>query len=128
LNALFFHQITQLRHDIASKNQLIQIYSEDLELNEIEGDNSTESFCNARDKGGGSSTSGGESTYGKTSPFNWDVIQEQINILSNENHKLRSEASKRTLDIEAEEKKELLLIQDCAKQLSKSQFLSKSHD
>ncbi|XP_015790049.1 trafficking kinesin-binding protein 1 [Tetranychus urticae] len=97
--------ITQLRHEIATKNQLIHLYSADLETTETEIDSIDETSC--------SSSRDNKQTHQN----NWELLQEQINFLENENLKLRSEASRRTMDIEAEEKKEFLLIHDCAKQL-----------
>ncbi|RWS30115.1 Trafficking kinesin-binding protein 1-like protein, partial [Leptotrombidium deliense] len=50
--------------------------------------------------------------------LNWDLMQQRICILESENVALRGEANSRKEDIELEEKKELQLIHDCAKQLS----------
>ncbi|XP_053212702.1 1-phosphatidylinositol 3-phosphate 5-kinase-like [Panonychus citri] len=97
--------ITQLRHEISKKNQLIQLYSADLETTETEIDSIDENSCS-------SSRDNNESNQN-----NWEILQEQISFLENENHKLRAEATRRTMDIEAEERKEFLLIHDCAKQL-----------
>lgn len=50
--------------------------------------------------------------------FDWNLMNEKINHLEKENHRLRTEASAKEVDIELEEKKEVLLIHDCARQLS----------
>lgn len=83
------------------KNGLLQIYSEDLEIDESEFDSEHSlSDRNAVLTG-------------------WDELQKRVRSLEDDNTKLKTESLLRALDIENEEKKELQLIQDCAKQLSK---------
>ncbi|XP_054711268.1 trafficking kinesin-binding protein 1-like [Uloborus diversus] len=88
--------VTQLRHDLSIKNGLLQIYTQDLD---------TESDSGSPVKERGFSVS-------------WDVLNKKISCLQEENSQLRSEAFSRTADIEVEEKKEMQLISDCARQLT----------
>ncbi|RWS16376.1 Trafficking kinesin-binding protein 1-like protein, partial [Dinothrombium tinctorium] len=94
--------VTQLKHDIAVKNGLLQIYHADLEKSETESESPNRSPL--RDK--------------HTLLLNWDLMHQKICSLEAENILLRSEANARKEDIEYEEKKELQLIHDCAKQLT----------
>lgn len=50
---------------------------------------------------------------------NWDDLHSKVYGLEEENSLLRVEANVRATDIEKEERKELQLIHECAKQLSK---------
>lgn len=49
----------------------------------------------------------------------WQSLHDKVLRLEDENHRLRREATVTTKEIEFEEKREILLIRDCAKQLSK---------
>ena len=48
---------------------------------------------------------------------NWEDLHKRVTNLEEENLRLKCEAVSRANDIEIEERKELLLIHDCAKQL-----------
>lgn len=50
---------------------------------------------------------------------NWQSLHDKVLRLEDENHRLRRETTVTSKEIELEEKKEILLIRDCAKQLSK---------
>lgn len=83
------------------KNGLLQIYSADIEEQEFESESSerpSEVKCSIL--------------------TNWEELHKRIGNLEEENLRLKCEAISRANDIELEEKKELQLIQDCAKQLS----------
>ena len=83
------------------KNGLLQVYCADIEEQEIE----TEANEHVEDE--------------RTSILaNWEELHKRINNLEEENLRLKCEAVSRANDIEIEEKKELQLIADCAKQLS----------
>ena len=49
----------------------------------------------------------------------WQSLHDKVVRLEDDNQRLRREATVTTKEIELEEKKEILLIRDCAKQLSK---------
>lgn len=90
----------QLKHDLSMKNGLLQIYSADFEAEESESESHS-----LKDKA--------------SILLSWDELQKRVESLEEENIKLQSEAVLRAIDIENEERKELQLIHDCAKQLSK---------
>ena len=50
---------------------------------------------------------------------NWQSLHDKVLRLEDENQRLRRETTVTSKEIELEEKKEILLIRDCAKQLSK---------
>lgn len=87
------------------KNGLLQIYNEDLELDELEFE-SEHSSLNDRN----------------ALLSSWDELQKRIKSLEEDNLRLKNDALLAAISIENEEKKELQLIQDCAKQLSKYIF------
>lgn len=92
--------MTQLKHELTMKNGLLQIYDE-AEESEIESPNQY-------------------LLEDKTSILsNWEELHKRIGSLEEENLRLRIESTARANDIELEERKELQLIHDCAKQLSK---------
>lgn len=109
------HQVTQLKHDLSIKNGLLQLYAEDFEESgEIEDENSTatvnsscynDSISERKDK--------------ETLILKWELLHEKVLSLEDENRTLRSAAGERSATLEVEEKKELQLISDCAKQLGK---------
>jgi hypothetical protein len=79
----------------------LQIYSADIEEQEFESESSER-----------------PSEEKSSILTNWEELHKRIGNLEEENLRLKCEAISRANDIEIEEKKELLLIQDCAKQLS----------
>lgn len=81
------------------KSELLQIYNADTENDEAD----LESPSPLKDK--------------TTFLLSWEELQNKIKKLEEENVKIRSEAAARAFDIENEEKKEMQLINDCAKQL-----------
>jgi len=94
--------IVQLKYDLSNKNGLIQMYSE-LENEESE---STK-----------------EDTKDKTSLLiSWQSLHDKVVRLEDDNQRLRREAVVTCKEIELEEKKEILLIRDCAKQLTEANF------
>ncbi len=85
------------------KNGLLQIYSADIEEQEFQSEVSE------------------QHSDEKTSILtNWEDLHKRVDNLEEENLRLKCEAVSRANDIELEEKKELQLIKDCAKQLSQS--------
>ena len=90
--------MTQLKHELANKNGLIQMYNE-LESDELE------EISEPQDK--------------TSLLVNWQSLHDKIVRLEDENIKLRRETNVTSKEIEIEEKRELILIRDCAKQLSK---------
>jgi hypothetical protein len=84
------------------KNGLLQVYSADIEAEESEFESLTQYLSDD-----------------KTSILtNWEELHKKVGYLEEENLRLRTEAVARANDIEIEERKELILIHDCAKQLS----------
>jgi hypothetical protein len=84
------------------KNGLLQVYSADIEAEESEFESLTQYLSDD-----------------KTSILtNWEELHKKVEYLEEENSRLRTEAVARANDIEIEERKELILIHDCAKQLS----------
>ena len=93
----------QLKHELSMKNGLLQIYCADIEAEEFESEaieQPSEEKCSF--------------------VSNWDELHKRVGNLEEENLRLKCEAVSRANDIEIEEKKELQLIHDCAKQLSQS--------
>ena len=84
------------------KNGLLQVYCADIEAQELESEE--QPHQSLEDKSIGLS--------------NWDELNKRIGSLEEENLRLKCEATARANDIELEERKELQLIHDCAKQLS----------
>jgi len=83
------------------KNGLLQVYNADVEAEEFESPN--------------------QSSGDKASILtNWEELHKKVGSLEEENLRLRIEATTRANDIELEERKELQLIHDCAKQLSET--------
>ncbi|CAG2114624.1 unnamed protein product, partial [Medioppia subpectinata] len=97
-------QVVQLRHELSMKNGLLQVYCADIEAQELESEE--QSLQSIEEK--------------TTSVSNWDELNKKILNLEEENLRLKCEATSRANDIEVEERKELLLIQDCAKQLTEA--------
>jgi hypothetical protein len=97
LFSAFNEQVIQLKHDLANKNGLIQMYSEH-ESDEVDTPEPRDKTCLL---------------------VNWKSLHEKIVRLEDENGSLRREAVYTSKEIEIEEKRELMLIRDCAKQLSK---------
>ena len=104
--------MTQLKHDLSIKNGLLQLYSDDFDNSaELEDENSTatvnsscyDSINERKDK--------------ETLILKWELLHEKVLSLEDENRQLRVAASEKTSSLEVEEKKELQLIADCAKQL-----------
>lgn len=88
------------------KNGLLQVYCQDIEAQEFE----SEEIHNSLEE--------------KTSLVtNWEELHKKVDTLEEENLRLKCEAVSRANDIEIEERKELQLISDCAKQLSQSFIL-----
>lgn len=100
-----FPQVVQLKHDLSNKNGLIQMYSE-LENEENDNNNKNE----GKDK--------------TSLVVNWHSLHDKVLRLEDENQRLRREATVTIKEIDFEEKREILLIRDCAKQLS--EFPSRS--
>lgn len=105
---------------MSQKNGLLQIYSADLENSESQlSDYSPEH--NTSSKAGANISGHSLLARDKTTLLvNWDDLHSKVSNLEEENSLLRTEATTRASDIELEERKELQLIHDCAKQLSKS--------
>lgn len=110
-----------MKHDLNVKSNLLQVYSQDLDE------------CESSLEAGGTTTNeiviGSPSrSYRSTSSnsfhINWESLHEQVCELQEENKRLRKEANSCITDLEIEEKKELQLIHDCTKQLSKFVVLS----
>ena len=105
--------MTQLKHDLSIKNGLLQLYAEDYEdSGEIEDENSTATINS-------SCYDSSERKDKETLILKWELLHEKVLSLEDENRTLRSAATDRSATLEVEEKKELQLIADCAKQLSK---------
>jgi hypothetical protein len=84
------------------KNGLLQIYCADIEAEESQFESPNQHLLDD-----------------KTSILtNSEELNKRVGYLEEENLRLRTEAIARANDIEIEERKELLLIHDCAKQLS----------
>lgn len=98
-NRPLFTQVVQLKHDLSNKNGLIQMYS-DLENEENDNNNKND----GKDK--------------TSLVVNWHSLHDKVLRLEDENQRLRREATVTIKEIEFEEKREILLIRDCAKQLS----------
>ncbi|CAG2173984.1 unnamed protein product, partial [Oppiella nova] len=95
-------RVIQLKHELSMKNGLLQVYCADIEAQELESEE--QPHQSLEDKSIGLS--------------NWDELNKRIGSLEEENLRLKCEATARANDIELEERKELQLIHDCAKQLS----------
>lgn len=104
--------MTQLKHDLSIKNGLLQLYSDDFDNSgEIEDENSTATVhSNCYD-------SINERKDKETLILKWELLHEKVLSLEDENRQLRDAASEKNSSLEVEEKKELQLIADCAKQL-----------
>ncbi|XP_022241411.1 trafficking kinesin-binding protein 1-like isoform X2 [Limulus polyphemus] len=87
--------ITQLRHDLALKNGLLQIYTQDL-------DTDSESGSPTKERG----------------MVNWELLTRKVQDLEKENIQLRQDAVMQSVSIEEEEKKEMQLINDFVKELN----------
>lgn len=104
-----------MKHDLNVKSNLLQVYSQDLDE------------CESLKGGGGGGTElvtespsrSFRSTSSNSFTINWESLHEQVCELQEENKRLRKEAHSCITDLEIEEKKELRLIHDCTKQLSK---------
>lgn len=109
--------MTQLKHDLSIKNGLLQLYAEDFdESGEIEDENSTATINSS------CYNDSGERKDKETLILKWELLHEKVLSLEDENRTLRSAATERSATLEVEEKKELQLIADCAKQLGKCLF------
>ncbi|XP_054168368.1 trafficking kinesin-binding protein milt-like [Oppia nitens] len=96
-------RITQLKHELSMKNGLLQVYCADIEAQELESEETQQSL---EDK--------------SLLLTNWEDLNRRVGSLEEENLRLKNEATSRSKDIEIEEKKELQLIHDCAKQLNEA--------
>lgn len=94
-------QVVQLKHELSMKNGLLQVYCAQIEEQETE-------------------TEPSEQIAGEMISIlaNWEELHKRIDNLEEENLRLKRQATSIANDIEIEEKKELQLIHDCAKQLS----------
>lgn len=97
-------RVIQLKHDLSMKNGLLQIYSADVEAEELLFESPNNYLADD-----------------KTSILtNWEELHKRVGSLEEENVRLRIESTARANDIEIEERKELLLIHDCVKQLTEA--------
>ncbi|KAI2799562.1 Kinesin associated protein [Blomia tropicalis] len=102
-------EITQLKHEISSKKELLEIYfkreeDEDEEYNSL-NDTSLSSYSSASPQKSAKILS---------------ELEKRVGTLETENKKLKSDTVSRTFELEREEKKELHLIGECARQLKDS--------
>lgn len=102
-------KITQLKHEISSKKELLEIYfkreeDEDDEYNSL-NDTSLSSYSSASPQKSAKILS---------------ELEKRVGTLETENKKLKSDTVSRTFELEREEKKELHLIGECARQLKDS--------
>lgn len=102
-----------MRHDLNVKCNLLQVYSQDLdECESLKGAAEAELVTESPSRSF-------RSTSSNSFHINWESLHEQVCELQEENKRLRKEANYCLNDLEIEEKKELRLIHDCTKQLSK---------
>uniref|UniRef100_A0A0L8GPR1 HAP1 N-terminal domain-containing protein n=1 Tax=Octopus bimaculoides TaxID=37653 RepID=A0A0L8GPR1_OCTBM len=93
-------KVSQLKHDLSMKDELLRFYTQDLENAESESDSSTpvKSF--------------------NLSSINVDNLKKKVRLLEDDNLQLRLETSQLASVTEDYEEKEEKLVQDCLKQLA----------
>ncbi|CAI9726880.1 Hypothetical predicted protein [Octopus vulgaris] len=93
-------KVSQLKHDLSMKDELLRFYTQDLENAESESDSSTpvKSF--------------------NLSSINVDSLKKKVRLLEDDNLQLRLETSQLASVTEDYEEKEEKLVQDCLKQLA----------
>ncbi|XP_046908105.1 uncharacterized protein LOC124500656 isoform X2 [Dermatophagoides farinae] len=106
-------KITQLRHDVSSKSELLRFYiTKDEE--EIDDENDSENDLNY------TSISSHHSISQKDASQILDDLERRVNSLEEENSRLKVEKETKVCDLEEEERKELQLINECAHRLSQT--------
>lgn len=93
-------KVSQLKHEISMKDELLRFYTQDLENAECDSNSSTP------EKGF------------NLSNINVDSLQKKVRLLEDDNLQLRLETSQLASVTEDYEEKEEKLVQDCLKQLS----------
>ncbi|XP_005111853.1 uncharacterized protein LOC101863557 [Aplysia californica] len=92
-------KVSQLRHDLSMKDELLRIYNEDLEL-----------------ENNGHTTPTNDSK-GLSLP-NVDFLQKKVHTLEDENLNLRLESAQLKADTDSYEEKEKKLVEDCIQQIA----------
>ncbi len=125
------YQIIQLRHEISSKKDLLQIYLKDEEEAEEEeeyedDDDGMLHFSSLQYEAldqGRSSPSLSKRSSSRNAQLMVSKLERRVGTLETENRKLKSETLSRASELEDEERKELALIDECARRLSKCDLL-----
>ena len=107
-----WQKITQLKHDVSSKSELLRFYITKDE-DEIDDENYSENDMNY------ASISSQHSISQKDTSQILDQLERRVNSLEEENSRLKVEKEAKVSDLEDEEQKELQLINECARRLSK---------
>ncbi|CAE1290461.1 TRAK1 [Acanthosepion pharaonis] len=105
-------KVSQLKHEISMKDELLRFYTQDLENAECDSNSSTPT---KPDKEQPKSSS--EKGF-NLSNINVDSLQKKVRLLEDDNLQLRLETSQLASVTEDYEEKEEKLVQDCLKQLS----------
>uniref|UniRef100_T1JHE0 HAP1 N-terminal domain-containing protein n=1 Tax=Strigamia maritima TaxID=126957 RepID=T1JHE0_STRMM len=100
---LLSDQVTQYKHELAMKTELLQIYAHDLDYSESDS-NPTSPTCRDR----------------ISLHVSWDVLQKKIRKLEGENEQLKSEANILDDETTTFEEKEQQLVKDVVRQLSEA--------
>uniref|UniRef100_A0A0L8GQ05 HAP1 N-terminal domain-containing protein n=1 Tax=Octopus bimaculoides TaxID=37653 RepID=A0A0L8GQ05_OCTBM len=106
-------KVSQLKHDLSMKDELLRFYTQDLENAESESDSSTPTQQQP-------SSSGADSRVKSfnLSSINVDNLKKKVRLLEDDNLQLRLETSQLASVTEDYEEKEEKLVQDCLKQLA----------
>ncbi|CAI9726895.1 Hypothetical predicted protein [Octopus vulgaris] len=106
-------KVSQLKHDLSMKDELLRFYTQDLENAESESDSSTPTQQQP-------SSSGADSRVKSfnLSSINVDSLKKKVRLLEDDNLQLRLETSQLASVTEDYEEKEEKLVQDCLKQLA----------
>ncbi|XP_017482126.1 PREDICTED: trafficking kinesin-binding protein 1-like [Rhagoletis zephyria] len=120
-------KIIQLRHEISSKKDLLQIYLKDEEEAEEEeeeyedDDDGMLHFSSLQYEAldqGRSSPSLSKRSSSRNAQLMVSKLERRVGTLETENRKLKSETLSRASELEDEERKELALIDECARRLT----------
>lgn len=106
-------QITQLKHDVSSKSDLLKFF-----IDSTEEESSETEIKDLFDDDDSTLTSI-QSIASKDSSLILDDLGNRVRTLQEENARLRTETEAKTIELEDEERKETQLINECAKKLSK---------
>ncbi|KAF7490013.1 Trafficking kinesin-binding protein 1 [Sarcoptes scabiei] len=107
--------ITQLKHDVSSKSDLLKFF-----IDSTEEESSETEIKDLFDDDDSTLTSI-QSIASKDSSLILDDLGNRVRTLQEENARLRTETEAKTIELEDEERKETQLINECAKKLTRNE-------